>query len=324
MNTTIENTEIAARLDRCADLLEAQRADANRVRAYRTAANSVRGYPGSVATLARDGGPAALEALHGVGKGIAAAIDQLVRTGRWAMLDRLEGEVSVERLLLTLPGFGDTLAHRVHTQLGVETLEDLERAAHDGSLGQVRGFGARRLRMVQSELASMLAHAPRAERPSGPAASGPSVAALLEIDARYRDEAARDRLPRIAPRRFNPSGEAWLPILHTEAEDFHVHALFSNTARAHQLHRSRDWVILYFDREGASGQHTVVTETHGPLAGRRVVRGREAECSAYYARLAARTDSALPPLGLRAEPARGGSDSLGGSPSAFLQRAGAS
>jgi hypothetical protein len=59
--------------------------------------------------------------------------------------------------------------------------------------------------------------------------------------------------------------------------------LYSNTAQAHQLGRTRDWVVLYFyDDEHTEGQHTVVTETHGPLAGRRVVRGREAECRAHY------------------------------------------
>ncbi|HKU43942.1 MAG TPA: helix-hairpin-helix domain-containing protein [Polyangiales bacterium] len=297
MTTTIENAQIAEKLERCAELLEAQGADAHRVRAYRTAAQTVRTHPSSVAQLAKDGCDA-LDALYGVGKSIAAAIEQLVRTGRWAMLDRLQGEVSAEQLLRTLPGIGATLAQRVHAQLGVETLEDLERAAHDGSLAHVRGFGRRRVKMVRAELASLLAHAPRA---AATPPSAPSVRALLEIDARYRDQAARERLPRIAPRRFNPSGEAWLPILHTEAEGFHVHALFSNTALAHKLHRSRDWVVLYFDRDGETGQHTVVSESHGPLAGRRVVRGRESECAVYYAQLAAASDTA--PAGPRELPA---------------------
>jgi putative hydrolase len=60
--------------------------------------------------------------------------------------------------------------------------------------------------------------------------------------------------------------------------------LYSNTAQAHQLNRTRDWVVLFhYDDEHAEGQHTIVTETHGPLTGRRVVRGREPECRAFYA-----------------------------------------
>jgi hypothetical protein len=58
-----------------------------------------------------------------------------------------------------------------------------------------------------------------------------------------------------------------------------VTALFSNTARAHALGRTHDWVVLFYERNGDEGQCTVVTETRGPLAGRRVVRGRESECA---------------------------------------------
>jgi putative hydrolase len=63
-------------------------------------------------------------------------------------------------------------------------------------------------------------------------------------------------------------------------------ALYSNTARAHELGRTGDWVVVvvyFYDDHHQEGQRTIVTETHGPLAGRRVVRGHEAECGEYYA-----------------------------------------
>ena len=82
------------------------------------------------------------------------------------------------------------------------------------------------------------------------------------------------------PRRFNPERRAWLPVLHTERDGWSCTALYSNTARAHELGTTRDWVIVYYERDGDEDQCTVVTERHGPLAGRRVVRGREAECRA--------------------------------------------
>jgi len=89
----------------------------------------------------------------------------------------------------------------------------------------------------------------------------------------------------IVPRKFNPEGESWLPVLHTERGRWVFTALFSNTARAHELGRTRDWVVIYHDDDDhVEGQHTVVTERHGPLVSRRVVRGREAECRNYYAR----------------------------------------
>lgn len=111
----------------------------------------------------------------------------------------------------------------------------------------------------------------------------PPVEELLAVDRQYREKAARGDLATIAPRRFNPAGEAWLPVLHVTRDGWHYTALYSNTALAHELDRTRDWVVLFFyDDDHVEGQHTIVTETHGPLTGRRVVRGREAECIAHY------------------------------------------
>ena len=75
-----------------------------------------------------------------------------------------------------------------------------------------------------------------------PAVSGdaPGVGELLAVDREYREAAAAGRLRTIAPRRLNPSGERWLPILHTRHDDRNYTALFSNTARAHALGRVRD------------------------------------------------------------------------------------
>jgi len=112
----------------------------------------------------------------------------------------------------------------------------------------------------------------------------PTVGALLAIDRHYREQAAADTLPTIAPIRFNPSAEAWQPVLHAERDGWQFTAMFSNTAQAHQLKRTRDWVrIFHYDSENSEGQHCVATETHGALAGKRVVRGRESECRAHYA-----------------------------------------
>ena len=88
----------------------------------------------------------------------------------------------------------------------------------------------------------------------------------------------------VGPRRLNPEGKSWLPVLHAHRGGWHFTALYSNTAQAHRLGKVRDRVVIYFyDHDHAEGQHAVVTETRGPLAGRRVVRGREPECKASYA-----------------------------------------
>ena len=112
---------------------------------------------------------------------------------------------------------------------------------------------------------------------------GPSVQVLLGIDREYRDKAKAGSLRMIAPRRMNPEGKAWLPVLHTRHGPWDFTALFSNTERAHELHRVWDWVVIYFsDPDGEEGQFTVVTERRGTLTGQRVVRGREPECARYY------------------------------------------
>jgi len=57
--------------------------------------------------------------------------------------------------------------------------------------------------------------------------------------------------------------------------------LFSNTALAHELGKTHDWVVLYYDSGEGQRQCTVVTAKQGPLAGSLVVRGRDAESAAF-------------------------------------------
>ena len=281
------NAEVADVLGRVADLLEAQDENPFRVRAWRAGARSVRESEREVAEILAEGGREGLHLLPGIGKSLAGAIAELVHTGRLRMLDRLEGEISPEDLFTTVPGIGEELAARIHRELHVDTLEELELAAHDGRLERLPGFGARRVRAVRELLAGMLARSTRwrarriryAESRAAPPPR-PPVATLLEVDAAYRQRAEAGALRTIAPRRFNPEGRAWLPVLHTERDGWSCTALYSNTARAHELGTTRDWVIVYYERDGDEDQCTVVTERHGPLAGRRVVRGREAECRA--------------------------------------------
>lgn len=112
----------------------------------------------------------------------------------------------------------------------------------------------------------------------------PSVDLILKIDQHYRDQSEQETLLRIAPKRFNPKQEAWLPMMRLEKDKWQFTVLFSNTALAHYLNRIRDWVVIYFASTDSSheGQCTVVTETKGELAGKRLIRGREKECLEYY------------------------------------------
>ena len=78
--------------------------------------------------------------------------------------------------------------------------------------------------------------------------------------------AKQGKLPRIAPRRFNPTGDAWLPVLHTQRDGRHYTALYSNTARAHELGTTHDWVVIYRDDDQHSGSWTAITASFGICA----------------------------------------------------------
>jgi hypothetical protein len=278
--------DFADRLRDTADLLQAQGANPYRVAAYRKAADTVgRQPPEAIAALVDREGVDGLDRLPHVGRGIATAIVEMVRTGHWSLLERLRGTCDPVALFTVVPGLGHRLAERIHEELHLDTLEGLELAAHDGRLENVPGVGPRRAAAIRASLHAMLVRG--RDVPPAPvrgAGTQPGVGALLAIDRQYREQGATGLLPMIAPIRFNPTQEAWLPVLHAQRDGWQFTALFSNTAQAHQLKRTRDWVrIFHYDSENAEGQHTIVTETHGPLAGRRVVRGREAECRAAYA-----------------------------------------
>jgi DNA polymerase (family X) len=289
----LENHVVADVLERVAELLAAQDASPFRVRAYRRAAHELRRLREPVRDVFAARGLEGLDELPGVGPSIGGALAEYLETGRLGLLQRLEGQTSPEDLFASLPGIGDELARRIHRELGVDTLEELELAAHDGRLREVPGFGPRRVKALRDLLASRLsrslqrrairgAYARSSADPGALAAPALSVPALLALDAEYRERAARGELRTIAPRRFNPTHEAWLPIWHTERDGWNVTALFSNTALAHQLGTTRDWLVLYCERDGQEDQCTIVTERRGPLAGRRVVRGRESECQVHY------------------------------------------
>lgn len=278
-----DNQAIAEKLQEIADLLEQQHANPFRVNAYRRAAQTVLAHDEEVAVLAEREGIEGLDHLPAIGRSIALAIQEMLDTGRWMQLERLRGSLDPEQVFQSIPGVGPGLAGRIHEALDVETLQELEVAAHDGRLEKVPGVGVRRARMITAALAHMLQGRPARVRRLAPE---PGVKLLLEVDFDYRKKAANGQLRKIAPRRFNPSGEAWLPIFHTHRRDWHFTAMFSNTARAHNLDRTDDWVVLYFHTDhGSEAQCTVVTETSGPLEGRRVVRGRESECMKHYSRM---------------------------------------
>jgi hypothetical protein len=247
---TAANQEVARIFRRIADLFQEQGASDARVGLWRAGAEA-----------------AAADRLDLAGA-LAGVADEVQVSGHTRVLDRLAGDISAVDLLAEMPGLGPCLVRRIHRRLGIDTLEELAEAARDGRLMQVPGFGERRVHTVLELIASR----PGLRSIGAP----PPVPLVLVVDRRFREGAAAGTLPRIVPRHAQ-SGEARVPILHMEHDGWHFTALFAATPLARRLGRAHDWVVVYHDREGAAGRSTVVTETEGPLAGRRVVRGRERE-----------------------------------------------
>lgn len=273
------NSRIADRLRLMAEIRSEQGDNGFRVGAYRRAAEAVDALDEPVDAIFSREGRAGLVVLPAIGEGIASAIAEMLLTGRWAQLDRLTGSLEPEALFRTLPGVGPKLAERLHEALDVETLEQLEMAAHDGRLDAMAGMGPRRAAAIRMALQDRLGR----RRIRAQTLSLPPLRLALDVDAAYRRAAAAGKLRKIAPKRFNPTGEAWLSVMHQDVDGWHFTALYSNTARAHDLNKTQDWVVLYAHAgAGPEVQCTVVTETRGALKGKRVVRGREEECKALY------------------------------------------
>jgi putative hydrolase len=274
------NAQVAEQLREIADLLEQQAANPFRINAYRHAATTVDDLGQDLQNILSDHGMAGLMALPNIGPSIGRAIYEIYNLGRSTRLESLRGELDPVHLFCTIPGIGPATARQIHEYLHVETLESLEIAAHDGRLEQIPGVGLRRAAAIRAALNNMLGQRFPHGHPQHPV----PIEFLLDVDQEYRDKAHAGILPTMAPRRFNPEGRSWLPVLHTKRGEWHFTALYSNTARAHRLERTHDWVVIScYDESHHEDQNTVVTETQGPLNGRRVVRGREPECARYYA-----------------------------------------
>lgn len=209
----------------------------------------------------------------------------------------------------TLPGLGAKLADRIIHQLGIQTLEALELAAHTGRLQTVPGIGPRKACAIGRAAAEVLAQRRRDRASNDTAPDGPTsrrakslppaspnlpatttterdvepaVGQILIIDREYRQRARAHTLPMVAPRRFNPEGTATLPVYRVQHGRTQFTAFYSNSPAAHAASKTLDWVIVLARSASGTLQYTVVTETRGAWCGQRVVRGREAECRVLY------------------------------------------
>jgi DNA polymerase (family X) len=136
----LNNAEIAATFEQVADLLELQDANPFRVRAYRNAARVVGELRLDLAAQVAQGKP--LPKLPGIGEDLAGKIQELCASGQLPLLQRLRKELPAGITdLLKLPGLGPKRVRALYDELHVHSLPQLLRAARDGRLRQLHGFG---------------------------------------------------------------------------------------------------------------------------------------------------------------------------------------
>jgi len=134
------NADIAAVFEEIADRLEIQGANPFRIRAYRNAARTLGELPQETRTLLEKGED--LTRLPGIGDDLAAKVREIVDTGRCSLLDRLRRELPpAVTELLQIPGLGPKRVKALYHDLEVQTVEQLYRAARDGRIRALPGFG---------------------------------------------------------------------------------------------------------------------------------------------------------------------------------------
>jgi DNA polymerase (family X) len=150
------NAEIARIFREVADQLELSRANQFRIRAYRNAARTVEESGRSIASIAR-AAPKELEELPGIGADLVGKITQIVRSGALPMLATLERRAPKGATeLMHVPGIGPRKARVLARRLHVRSLEGLKRAAREGRIHRLPGFGARTEQRILTELAASM------------------------------------------------------------------------------------------------------------------------------------------------------------------------
>ncbi|MCW8126534.1 DNA polymerase/3'-5' exonuclease PolX [Microbulbifer halophilus] len=147
----VHNREIADKFDRLADLLEIEGANPFRVRAYRNAARTVRGYPRAMADLIDDGED--LSELPDIGDDLAEKIDKLVESGDLPLLDEVEQRTpKALSELMKIEGLGAKRIKALHEALEIDTIDDLKEAAERGDIRNVEGFGDKSEEKIKQRL----------------------------------------------------------------------------------------------------------------------------------------------------------------------------
>jgi DNA polymerase (family 10) len=145
----VDNLPIARILSEIGDLLEIKNENPFKIRAYRNAAETI----AHLGTRLADLTPAERLGIPGIGKDLAGKIAELLATGSIRYHQELLQEFPPTVLdLLNLQGIGPKTVSMLYRELGIRTLDDLERAAREGRLRALKGMGAKKEALVLKSL----------------------------------------------------------------------------------------------------------------------------------------------------------------------------
>jgi DNA polymerase (family 10) len=134
------NAEIAELFEEYADLVEAQDVQ-YKPQAYRRAADNIRDFPEDIEELAAEG-PDAVGQIPQVGDSIASKVIEYFETGEIEELEEERANLPVQMMELTrVESVGPKTVGDLYEELGVQTLDDLEEAAREGRIQEVKGYG---------------------------------------------------------------------------------------------------------------------------------------------------------------------------------------
>ena len=137
----MDKKAVAQVLEQIAAFLELKSENPFRIRAFRTAARAVAGFPGDLRESLEDG---SLAAAKGIGPATLQIVTELVSTGRASMLEELREQIPPGLVeMLEISGLGVAKIRQIHEVLGIDSLPELEAAAHDGRLAKLPRFGQR-------------------------------------------------------------------------------------------------------------------------------------------------------------------------------------
>lgn len=143
--------EVAAALQEIAALMRIKGEDQFRWRAYARAAQSVAEVGDDFGALVEG---KQLTKLKGIGGSLAGLIEDLYRTGRSSLLDRLREELPEGVLALSrIPGLNVKKIQTLNRELGIRNVDDLKAALEQGKLRDVPGFGVKTEMALREKIA---------------------------------------------------------------------------------------------------------------------------------------------------------------------------